>query len=394
LVNIPAVGIRPQITDDTKTGGCLPICPGAAISTPVPSTEQAHRDDPELGLTLEIWAGYAADPQIRFSGSSGGILTALSLYCLEREAMNFVLHTGKNQESPWLNATVTSSSRAELLSRAGSRYAPSSPCERLDLIENSPASCVFIGKPCDVAAVAALRKQRPGLDRNLGLVLTFFCAGTPSTRGTLNIAGLSPESEGIVDVSYRGHGWPGDFRLAWDNGKQEVRLPYIEAWKRLTAYRPLRCNLCPDGLGRLADISCGDAWDQYDAADPNPGLSLVIVRTPRGRAILHRAMEAGYVHLTPAPRKRILVAQKSLLDRRRELFGRLLSLRLLGIPVPRFTGFNLARSWIKLPLGRKCKTIAGTLRRALQRGWWRRTCRGHIEDPARARHNEGVHLPT
>jgi coenzyme F420 hydrogenase subunit beta len=351
LVNIPSVGIRPEITDRYYTGSeCLAFCPGAAVAAPDSPTGQFESHSAELGAALEVWCGYAADPQIRFSGSSGGILTALSLYCLEREGMKFVLHTGKNQDSPWLNATVTSSSRAELLSRAGSRYAPSSPCERLDLIENSPASCVFIGKPCDAAAVAALRKQRPGLDRNLGLVLTFFCAGTPSTKGTLDMAGLSPETDDIVDVTYRGEGWPGDFRLAWDGGRREVRLPYIEAWRRLTAYRPLRCNLCPDGLGRLADISCGDAWDQYDAANPNPGLSLVIVRTPRGQAMLRGAMEGGYLHLVPASRGRVLASQESLLGRRRELFGRLLALRLVGVPVPRFTGFNLVESWLKLPV--------------------------------------------
>ena len=43
--------------------------------------------DPEVGYALEIWEGYAADPEIRRLGSSGGLLSALALYCLEKEGM-------------------------------------------------------------------------------------------------------------------------------------------------------------------------------------------------------------------------------------------------------------------------------------------------------------------
>jgi len=327
----------------------------------------------EFGATTEIWTGYAADAQIRFAGSSGGVLTALSLFCLEQLGMEFVLHTGKDAEKPWLNTTVQSTSREQLLSHAGSRYAPSSPCDGLALVESSPGPCVFIGKPCDVAAVDRLRKQRPKLDRNLGLVLTFFCAGTPSTQGTLDLAGITPEEAGsIQDLRYRGEGWPGNFKVTWDNGDRETCLPYSESWKKLTSYRPLRCNLCPDGLGQMADISCGDAWDEYDPNHPSPGVSLVLARTALGQDIIRQAIAHGYLKLSSAGPDRVLAAQENLLGRRRELFGRLLALRLLGIPIPRFSGFSLLRRWVRLPLHRKFKTVVGTLRRALVRGWWER----------------------
>jgi coenzyme F420 hydrogenase subunit beta len=340
------------------------------VSGPAPKTTEAEH---EFGPALEIWEGFASDPELRFNASSGGILSALSLHCLEQEAMQFVLHTGTG-ETPWINQTVRSTNRAELLSRAGSRYAPSSPCDSLRQIEESEKPCVFVGKPCDAAAVSKLRQQRPKLDEKLGLVLTFFCAGTPSTKGTLDLINfMGVEHRDVQSVRYRGEGWPGGFKIKYGeklNAVQEKFMTYAESWGRLTSYRSLRCNLCPDGLGRVADISCGDAWESIRKDDP--GRSLVLVRSERGREILHRAMAAGYVTLERVDAGAVLAAQPSLLQRRREIFGRLLAMRLFAIPTPVFLNLSLSRSWVREPLAVQAQTVLGTMKRVVKRGWWKR----------------------
>jgi coenzyme F420 hydrogenase subunit beta len=203
-------------------------------------------------------------------------------------------------------------------------------------------------------------------------VLTFFCAGTPSTRGTLDLMrGVELSPDPVKHVHYRGEGWPGDFRVIAESGAEKARLSYQESWARLTAYRPLRCNLCPDGLGRVADIACGDAWDQYKK-DGDPGRSLVLVRTERGRQLLAAARAAGYVTLRRVGPENVLRAQANLLERRRALFGRLLAFRLTGAPVPGYEGFSLFRSWLRIGPKEQARTVLGTLRRIVQRGWYRR----------------------
>jgi len=326
--------------------------------------EQAETSegDHEVGYALEIWEGYAADPEIRRQGSSGGLLSALALYCLEKEGMGFVLHTGMDKAKPWTNKTVQSRNRSEILTRTGSRYAPASPCDELRLVEESARPCVFIGKPCDTAAVAMLREKRPALDRNLGLVLTFFCAGTPSTKGTLDLMkSLDVSPDKVASVSYRGDGWPGRFRVMSSNGGGEKSFSYMESWSRLSHDRPFRCHLCPDGLGRVADIACGDAWERFGNGQDN-GRSVAVVRTRRGQEILHRAMAANYVDLETVGATAVPAGQPSQINRNREVFGRLLAMRLLMVPAPKFTGFSLLRSWMRLPLLRQIKTILGTTR--------------------------------
>ena len=288
LVNIESVGIRPRFDDACQScTSCLSICPGYQVDAnlatgQVPKTQEA---DHEFGPALEIWEGHATDPEIRYQGSSGGLLSALALYCLERENMEFVLHAGMDEAKPWTNKTVQSRTRAEILTRTASRYAPASPCEGLEAIEQSPRPCVFIGKPCDTAAVTMLRQQRPALDQKLGLVLAFFCAGTPSTQGTVDlIHSLEVTLPQVDTVRYRGEGWPGGFKVIYDDRKKEKSLTYLESWGKLTKHRPLRCNLCPDGLGRVADITCGDAWESFkDAGERHGPLARGGADAPRAR---------------------------------------------------------------------------------------------------------------
>lgn len=376
MVHVENEGFRPVFDTDacSRCSECIDICPGAGLNA---SLENGHvqkqsEADHEFGPTLEIWEGWATDPEVRLRASSGGILSALSLYCLEQEAYSGVVHAGMDRAKPWMNRNYVSHDRDGILARTGSRYAPSAPCESLSDVGDRPGPYVFIGKPCDVAAVGALRRRDHELDETLGLVLTFFCAGTPSTRGTLELMSeLNIEPERVRELHYRGQGWPGRFRAVREDGSETKSLSYQESWGRLTAYRPLRCNLCPDGLGRIADIACGDAWDQFEE-NGDPGRSLVLVRTERGRRILDAARRLGYVTLRRVGPENVLRAQESLLERRRALFGRLAAFRIMGVPIPSYKGFSLLRSWLTIGPREQARTVLGTLRRILKRRWYRR----------------------
>jgi coenzyme F420 hydrogenase subunit beta len=389
MVHVETEGYRPVFDDPAcrECTDCLDICPGARVNGNLETGELPRHSeaDQEFGPTLEIWEGWASDPEIRFKGSSGGVLSALSLYCLEKEGFGGVIHAGMDSARPWMNQNHVSGDRQGILARAGSRYAPSAPCAALSMVEDAHGPYVFIGKPCDVSAVSELRRRDVAVRNRIGLVLTFFCAGTPSTRGTLDlIGGLGVKRNEVKQVHYRGEGWPGAFRIIRDGGPETMRtLAYREAWGRLTGYRPLRCNLCPDGLGRVADIACGDAWDQYED-DGNPGQSLVLVRTEKGKRVLEAARRAGYVTLRRVGTENVLRAQASLLGRRRGLFGRLVAFRILGIPTPSYEGFSLFRSWWRIEPRERARTVLGTARRIVQRGWYRRR-RGVVPTPLQGR---------
>jgi coenzyme F420 hydrogenase subunit beta len=324
------------------------------------------------GPVLELWEGYAGDPQIRFEGSSGGVLTALAAYCLERLGMSGVLHIGQDPENPLRNRTFFSRSRAELMHRTGSRYAPASVCDHLEWVETAPAPAVIIGRPVEIAAVRNAIRLRPLLGEKVGLMLSFFCAESPSLQGTIALLehlGVRPETVGTI--RYRGRGWPGCFTVI-RKGESEpcCAVSYRQAWGVLQAYRPWGAHLWPDGTGELADISCGDPW--YEEPDGiNPGFSLVIVRTERGREILHGAMAAGYLELKPAESWKLAKAQSGLLQKKGAVWGRRLAMRIFGLPVTEFHGLDLFHCWLLLPWKDKIRSIIGTIRRMVYRGYYR-----------------------
>jgi coenzyme F420 hydrogenase subunit beta len=374
MVHVESEGFRPvfDAPDAAASPQLLQICPGARVNgnLEIGQLPKIAPADHEFGPVLEIWEGWATDPEVRFKASSGGLLSALSLYCLERGGFDGVIHAGMDPATPWMNKNFVSRDRAAVLSRTGSRYAPSAPVAALSDVGDGKH--VFIGKPCDAAAVCELRRSDAEVSRKVNLVLTFFCAGTPSTRGTLDLMnGLERSTDPVEEVHYRGAGWPGDFRVIAESGVEKQRLSYHESWGRLTSYRPLRCNLCPDGLGRVADIACGDAWDKYEQ-NGDAGRSLVLVRSESGRSVLADARRLGYVTLQRVGPDRVLNAQSNLLARRKALFGRLLALRVMGAPIPRFEGFSLFRGWRQLSAKEQARTVLGTLRRIARRRWFRK----------------------
>lgn len=377
LINIVNSGIRP-VHDPAKCrgcGDCIKVCPGYETIKEFQEDQSGiiKELNQSWGAVLEVWEGYAADPDIRFHGSSGGLASALALYCVEKERMSGVLHTAADDVNPLLNKTVFSRTRADILSRMGSRYSPSSPCSALKLIESAPESCAFIGKPCDVTAIRKAMSLRHSLDKKVGMIIGIFCAGTPSTQGTIDLLNkLHINADDVSALRYRGKGWPGLFSVQHkeDNNRTET-LTYKEAWGFIQAYRPYRCYLCPDATSELADISCGDPWYREVKADES-GYSLVLVRTERGRQILHGAIETGYITLQRAAPKVLRLSQKDMPIKRGAVWGRLLTMRAFGIPVPKFVGFSLFRNWLAIPAMEKARSVAGTIKRIIKRKYYRK----------------------
>ncbi|MEQ8850308.1 MAG: Coenzyme F420 hydrogenase/dehydrogenase, beta subunit C-terminal domain [Phycisphaerales bacterium] len=354
-------GRRPSIDHSATRDELAPadrVCPGSGLSHETPQGE--------WGPVLEVWQGYAADPAVRHAGSSGGLASALSIFCLERARMHGVLHTASRSDAPHLNETVMSTTREQVLRRTGSRYAPASPCEGLGEVERAPGPCVFIGKPCDVAAARALASERPALRNRLGLAVSIFCAGTPTTAGTramLRAMGVDDPDQ-LGSLRYRGEGWPGDARATHAADGSDRVMTYERAWGEiLTRHKQWRCKVCADHTGEFADIAVGDAWHLRRAGDA--GQSIVVVRTQRGRRVLHAAIAAGDLVMERVGLEELRASQPSLETTRGAVWGRVLALRMRRAPAPRFRGMRMARLWwTRLSLKDKARSIVGTWRRA------------------------------
>ena len=351
------------------------FCPGIRIQHP------EIRDCPdanpnlftEWGPVLEVWEGHASDSDVRYRGSSGGLTNALALFCIEQTPMRGALHVKPRKDSPILNESAISTNRLELLEGSGSRYAPASPCDKLHEVEHGAHPVVVIGKPCDIAAANAAASQRKTLGEQIGLTISIFCAGTPSLAATHDLMkhlDCNNPAEASM-VRYRGHGWPGQMtveRVTSSGQKRRATTSYAAGWGDiLQKKRQWRCHLCADHTGELADLSVGDPWYR-PVEEGDPGKSLLVVRTPRGRKIVRDAIRQGYIIVEKRPADILVKSQPNLLKTRGANWGRLVTLSTLGVPTPSYPGLRTYGTWKNhLDLKAKAQSIYGTLLRVFRK---------------------------
>ncbi|WND03276.1 Coenzyme F420 hydrogenase/dehydrogenase, beta subunit C-terminal domain [Temperatibacter marinus] len=324
------------------------------------------------GPVLEVWEGYATDPVIRFQASSGGAITALSFFMMDTGKCDGTLHIKARKDIPYLNESSYSSTLKELREGCGSRYAPASVCDRLDLVENRKNPSVVVGKPCEIKALNQASSHSALLKDKLGLTISIFCAGVPSHKGTeALLKSLKPRinSTNLNSLKYRGEGWPGNMVAAWNTitGKSHERaVSYESGWGDiLQKHRQWRCHICEDHTGEWADISVGDPW-QNPTSETEKGKSLIVIRTEKARVLFHEAIRKGYIRAEQKKSDILFKAQPNLFATKGAVFGRILAMKFMGLAAPKLSAASFI-CWLNLPFKQKGQSIFGTVKRIYTR---------------------------
>ncbi|WP_315914146.1 Coenzyme F420 hydrogenase/dehydrogenase, beta subunit C-terminal domain [Arthrobacter sp. lap29] len=346
-------------------------CPGVRVVAQRPPGSHRHA---QLGPVVQAWEAWANDPAVRHAGSSGGTLSALSAWLLETGQAATVIGAASDPNNARRTVPVQIISKEQALKAAGSRYAP---VANASVPGARDAGTAFVGKPCEVSAIRALgpRGERAsaedGGEAAAGegpLLLSFFCAGTPSQNATDRLAadlGVA-EGAGVSELRYRGQGWPGDFSITDTDGTVR-NASYDESWGQyLGPTTQWRCKICPDGVGESADITAADFWRTdatgYPLFTDRAGISALIARTERGRSLVLAAAAAGVLTLKAMDVAELVAVQPLQRKRRETLLARLAGTLAAGGSVPRFSGFSLWR--LALPrLRESLRTARGTFRR-------------------------------
>ncbi|MBK5960173.1 hypothetical protein CCR97_18465 [Rhodoplanes elegans] len=331
---------QPLTTFDEET--IRRVCSGAELQH-FAVTDGGY--DRSWGPVVSVETGFSTDTDVRYLGSSGGVISAIAIHLVETRTVDFILHTSADPSDPVGNITRPSTTRAEIIEAAGSRYAPSSPLADIGGYLLKGRRFAFIGKPCDVAALRRMARSDPRIDRLIPFKISFFCAGVPSRKGALAVVEkLGVKESDLAKFSYRGRGWPGWTRATRRDGSEE-KMDYNSSWGYILSPRvQFRCKICPDGTGEFSDIACGDAWysrDGYPDFTERDGRSLIVARTSAGRALLDTIREAGALNCKPLPKDEVRKMQPYQYNRKRAVFVRLLGMRLGGLSTPKYRGLSL-----------------------------------------------------
>ena len=342
------------------------ICPGLSLDLQ-PSAAENHL---LWGPIIAARTGHATDAELRHRASSGGVISALLVHLLETKAIDFAIQIAAAGDFPARNISTVSTRAEDVWAAAGSRYAPSSPLEQLGVHLAKPGRFAVVGKPCDIAAIRALAARDPRVDEKIPVLLSFFCAGIPSTKGAEKIMhemGVAPGD--VRSFRYRGDGWPG-FATAVTTSGEHKRMSYADSWGNILSHRlQFRCKICPDGSGGFADVVCGDAWESDENGYPKfaelDGRSLILTRTPRGEALVLASAAAGVIATAPLPVEQVEAMQPSQARRKRLVLSRLWAMRVLGRATPRFSGLRLGDAARAAGIFANARSFLGLMRRLL-----------------------------
>ncbi len=279
------------------------VCPGTRVEgLPQRLVEPDTRHDNVWGPWRRMVRAWAGDPEIRFEGSTGGVLTALGQYLLASGRVEFILQVKTSATEPSFGDPTLSFTEADVFEAAGSRYGPAAALTDIGAALDRGQSFAFIAKPCDVSALRNYARQDARVDQLVKYMLVMVCGGYGTPQGTKDFyqrVGIAPEQ--VTGLRYRGRGCPGPTRV--ETGDEAQEFHYIDYWgeDETTWSLPFRCKICPDGIGEAADIAAADTWigggpNRIDSVD-DPGTNALIARTRAGEELIAAAAEAGALTL-------------------------------------------------------------------------------------------------
>lgn len=344
-----------------------------AMAAYCPSANSPQKwPDSVWGDYLEAYLGWSANENIRFRSSSGGVTTGVLCGLLDQGLVDCVLCVKAVPDNPAGAQGFICRTPCEVEECCGSRYVTCSPLLPIEELFRGTVNFAVVGRPCDIKGLRLYFKAHPEYRERCVAMLSFFCAGTPSSFAAsrlLNKLGVAEEN--IESLRYRGCGWPGK-AVAKSALGDESSISYEESWggilgRDISSY----CRFCFDGVGDCADIASGDAWLlNSDGTGPDfsehPGRNVVFARTERGKSLLALFRENGSIVLEPFSNLEYLdTIQKFQASRRGLLYYRTLALKFSGRRFETAPLSRLAKYKGTVSKGDALRVFLGTWKRVL-----------------------------
>lgn len=334
----------PKVNNDKciECGLCMKVCPGNMNIKRLVNYEKV-----DISSNIkEIKVSYSTDDDIRKYSASGGIVTQIIKSMFESENIDAAVIVSQSVNDVLKNTVQIIEDVNKLKVSQGSRYSPASNCTSLrEIINNDKYKKIaFVGKPCDIEAVAAFEKLNKKLLEKIRVKICIMCHHSPTRKGVMNI--LKDEKidvKEIKSIKFRGNGWPGEFQIIKRDG-QTVSKSYFDAWNNyLSKDENSKCIYCENPFPLEADFIVGDPWGEEYRSDIK-GRSLVIIRSENGISIMKNMEDKKQVISAEASYFDVERYQKNLLKRHNEFeLNALLYRKVRGYKINRLEYIKLVK---------------------------------------------------
>jgi coenzyme F420-reducing hydrogenase beta subunit len=243
-----------------------------------------------------VYGAWHKDSDVVKRSTSGGVFTALASNVLDDGGSVY----GAKFSPGWNLRHSRAANLEELAPMRGSKYVQSS-CEGIYLnIEKDlqrGQKVLFVGTPCQVAAVQRYMCEVPEIDNLLCVDIICHGVNSPGVFKKYVQHLESVENDNLVSFNFRQKncGWIAPQVEATFKRKKLVRVfnmdPFISGFRK-NLYLRESCYSCPFAkIPRIGDITIGDFWGVPDDMYSNEGVSVVLLNNEQGKAFLDRAGE-------------------------------------------------------------------------------------------------------
>jgi coenzyme F420 hydrogenase subunit beta len=299
--------------------------------------------------------GFSTDPAIRLNSASGGVISSILIWLLEKKKIDGAVVMGMSKEKPWLTQPFIATTREGVLQAAQSKYIISSVNEILPEMERFEGNLAYVGLPGQVQSIRLLQQINHPSVRNVRYIFGPFYGNTlhfSSVKSFLRSFGVK-DHRLISKLYFRYGEWPGKMRVELADGRV-FELPKFHANYLIPFHILKNSLLCTDLANEFTDISGGDAWAPvYE--ERGKGFSLVIARSEQGERILEEMVKEGRLVLDPISHEDTMEMHSHGYDlKKRGTFIRMKYRRWLGMPNPdwgyEIKGFTISRHLMELAI--------------------------------------------
>lgn len=265
---------------------------------------------------VRAYAGWTKDPDLRKESSSGGIFTEAARTVLAQGGMV----VGARWLDHWIVAHATAQNETELLPMRGSKYLQSfvgfAYRNIVDYLAREQGSVLFVGVPCQIAALATFVREHPRL-----FTIDLACHGTPSQAVFKKyLKNLAKDNE-ITSIRFR------DKEVGWSKFNMLIRFADREDYRCIFREDPFmigflsnlylnkacyRCTFC--STPRQGDLTLADYWGVPREIKSSLGVSLVLSNNNKGDQLLQSLLDSGNVELQATPFEATLRGNPRLVD--------------------------------------------------------------------------------
>ncbi len=281
---------KPIVSQDcTSCKHCLRSCPGEVIDFNKLNNFVFHKKDvhPVYGEVASCNLINSKNNDFLKKASSGGAVTALLCYLLDKKEIDGALVVGLDNNKPY---SYIARDKKGLMKAQGSKYLPFPISEGLKEIRQCKGTYAVVGLPCHIHGIRKAQMHDPIMKERIKYCFGLFCGYAMSSLGTRYLfESLGVNEDDVKFIGYRSGEKPNGFMIETFDGKIK-KIPKHDYGYITQLFPPKRCTMCIDQTNELADLSFGDAWGIKKNS------TLTLCRTSRGQILLNKAIKAGYVN--------------------------------------------------------------------------------------------------